>query len=220
MLKHSWLAWLVGVWLMNAAPVQADLILSVGDVELRPNMANQEIPVYGLFRNSTAASIATAGGLQLNVRIGDGTGAPGTAPVFEGARDGDSLRGISFEGTIWEGASVDTTPDPLPGFSQYASAGIGFVSNSNFRTFTAADQVVARLFIDTTGVESGIFAIVLDDANITPSYFLSASDDVLSDSTYFQNGSFHVNAVPEPGALWALAMSSLVGIFSRRRCQS
>ncbi len=216
MLKHAWILVLVGCSLVNAPLLRADLILSVGDVVLRPNTANQEIPVFARFLDAPTSSIATVGGLQMYVRLGDGSGIRGTQPVFQGLDSEDNSLGVSFDGTVWDGGEAKTIVRPIwEGFGQYAGAFVVFNTRGDSRLLTTSDQLVAKLRVDTTGVTSGTFAVQLDDGVNDPSHFFSDSGDKLLGATRLQNGSFTV-AVPESGAVWALVMSSAVGIFGRR----
>ncbi len=201
----------------TASTSRADLILSIGDIDLQPNLANQTVSVFARFSSSVAAPIPTVGGLQLNVRLGSGTGTPGTAPVFQGAAAGTSLGGISFDGTLWDGSAVDISRDPLTGFAQYASAGISFVSNSDLRTLGSADQLVAKLIIDTSGVNSGTFVVDLNDGDLGPSYFQSIADERLTSSTFASNGLIRIVAVPEPCSLVLTVLSAICLSLSRRR---
>jgi len=206
----------------------ADFILTAGNSVLQANQANQAIPIFATFQSSVAHSIATTGGIQLNVRLGDGSGSPGT-PVFQGANVQNSQLGISFAGTIWDGNTVDISGsapvdlNPLVNggaadiATQYGSMGISFVSNADFRTLTSSPQQIASLIIDTTGVNSGTYAITLDDIVLGKTYFQSATDVDLTANTFVINGTFSIAAVPEPSTVLLIGCASVVAMMLRRR---
>ena len=224
MLYPTRFPFIIVIAMLFNSPSRGDFVINAGDHVLQANTANQTIPIFAFFTSSAAHSVTSTGGLQFNVRLGDGAGVAGSAPVFQGASvpAAGTQTGIQFAGTIWDGAQVDiagTAPVDLGGGTvadQFGSMGISFITNSNFRALDAGPQLVAKLIIDTTGVSSGTFAITLDGAELGKTYFQSATDVNLANNTIINNGRFIVS-VPEPSTLVMIGCASLAGMAIRRR---
>jgi len=225
MLYPTRFPFIIVIAMLFNSPSRGDFVINAGDHVLQANTANQTIPIFAFFTSSAAHSVTSTGGLQFNVRLGDGAGVAGSAPVFQGASvpAAGTQTGIQFAGTIWDGlAAVDivgTAPVDLGNgvvAGQFGSMGISFITNSNFRVLSAGPQLVAKLVIDTTGVSSGTFAITLDGAELGKTYFQSATDVNLAGNTFVNNGRFIVS-VPEPSTLALICCATLTGMAIRRR---
>ena len=209
------------MFLVLGGIAEGDFVFSFGSTSIQPNMANQQVQLYASFTPG-ASSATMIGGLQLNVRIGDGSGTAGSAPVFQGSSILNSQQGVSFAGTIWDGASTDLIGQaPVDGFPQYASIGISFTNNTDFRTLTNSPQLVARLFLDTTNVFAGNVGITLNDQTLGQSYFQSKSDvPLLSETIVSTNANLTINAVPEPSSSILVSCTLAACFWLRRRSPS
>ncbi len=98
-----------------------------------------------------------------------------------------------------------------PPASQFVSAGNNSATLSldftNPQLFPAANTLLGRMFIDTTGVAIGTYSIQVT----------SFATQVASSST---NGSFTITAVPEPGSLCLVGIASLWALHKRRKSQT
>jgi PEP-CTERM motif len=97
-----------------------------------------------------------------------------------------------------------------PPISQFVSAGNNSATLSldftNPQLFPAADAVLARMFIDTTGLGIGTYNILVT----------SIATQVASSSV---NGTFTITAVPEPSSLILIGVATLLS-FGRRKVSS
>lgn len=161
--------------------VSAGVVLKVGSGTFAPNSGIQAIDVL-------VSSDASDNTLFL---IADFQLAAGVFPVAAGTFGQPGMVGF---GNIQD-----------PPASQFVSAGNNSATLSldftNAQPIPAADTLIARMFIDTTGVAIGTYAIQVT----------SLSTQVGGSSV---NGSFTISPVPEPSSL---SLLGIAGLFALRR---
>lgn len=153
---------LLGAWLTVAAlagRLPAASTLDVGTHGLLPDTADQVIVLAAV----PGDPIDLVTGFNLRAQIGDGLG-DDSEPIFSG---------IDFlTDTIWSGRDVTTLGGPVESAPQFAQASV--VLNQSGES-VAADGVVARLLIDTTGFSEGTFPLLLEGTQIgQPSVFIGS----------------------------------------------
>ncbi|MCY2987716.1 MAG: Ig-like domain-containing protein, partial [Planctomycetota bacterium] len=121
-------------------------VIVVGEHVLAANRANQVVLLY-----VTGDALVT--GLNLRAQLGDGTG-PGVEPVFTG---------VDFAGGIWAAHPYTVTGGPVSGAAQFLQASVVF---NNAGDQVAANGLLVKLVIDTTGIQSGQFALSLAGTEI------------------------------------------------------
>lgn len=147
----------LGILLLLACPAQAHLLLICEVVELLPNTPNQKMRVYAMSSDPADPPIT---GMNLQVAIGDGDG-PLVEPVFQGER----MEGVSWEGTIWQAHNSAASGEaPVKDHTSYATLGMIFTERGKS---VRADGLVATLIVDTTGIDSGVFAVNIG-GNVEP----------------------------------------------------
>jgi hypothetical protein len=192
MRKWQW-GFILVVLLCAGTPTLATPVINVGSFQLQPNTNNQVITL-----SVTGADAVT--GFNLRAVLGDGSGA-GVEPKFSA---------ISFiTGTIWDAHPSTTTGGPIGGLTQDAQASVVFNTNGDN---VPATGTFVKLFIDTTGINSGTYALSLSGTEIgTPSKFIGTGGSEIT--TTVTNGTI---TVPEPASL-AVFGAGLPLLLRRRR---
>jgi hypothetical protein len=188
--------------------VRANDVINVPNVTLLPNTPNQLVTV-------TIIGTSQVAGEDFFAQIGDGgtfNNGVNTKPVFSNV---DILTG-----TIFAGRNTGATMDP--GGPESAHPLI-WVDGTTTNSGTVLDNgLLATLTIDTTGVSSGTYPLLLKGVatSLTPGGF---STRLLDGSAVpvpltINDGSITISDVPEPLALPALgALSCLFLSRGRRR---
>lgn len=164
-------------------PAIAQPTIVVGDHNLQPDTAGQEIKVFV----TGGQAIDT---LNLNVQIEDGLDGPTIQDV-------DAIEGTIFDANN-DGGQFDTLADPR----LFAATVL-----TEFGTAVPADGLLATIFIDTTGLDSGTFDLKLADTFNGDTDFGvdSGFAPIIAEVT---NG--RITIVPEPAtALLAMAAGGL-----------
>ena len=165
----------------------ADPSIVVGSHNLLPNTAGQPVQIR-------VENVPDVAGVKLNAQIEDGSGI-GT-PRFSGV---DLITGTIFTSNAdaWDNG---TTPGLLI-YSILTPPG----------TVSASAGLLATLYVDTTGFNSGTFVLSLGDTLNGATTFLSESGEV---PIIITNGTLTV--VPEPSGL-AILVTGLIPLLRRRR---
>jgi hypothetical protein len=197
---------LLALALPNA--VRANDVINVPNVTLLPNTPNQLVTV-------TVTGMSQVAGEDFFAQIGDGgtfNNGVNTRPVFSNV---DILTGTIFTGNN-TGATMD------PGGPESAHPLI-WVDGTTTNTGTVPDGgLLATLTIDTTGISSGTFPLLLSGvgSSLTPGGFSTRLLDgsAVPVALTINNGSITISDVPEPVALPALgAIACLFLPRGRRR---
>ena len=162
--------------------------INVGAHNVLPNTPNQPVQIY-------VSGVPAVAGLNLNAQIGDGW-AIGT-PVFSGV---NLTSGTLFASNNSGASDIGS----IPGLAMYS-----ILTNSG--SIPGGSGLLATLYVDTTGLDSGTFARSLGDTLNGPTTFLSESGEV---PIIITNGSLTV--VPEPTGLAILA-TCFIPLLRRRR---
>ena len=193
--------------LVFPAVVRANDVINVPNVTLLPNTPNQLVTV-------TITGTSQVAGEDFFAQIGDGgtfNNGVNTKPVFSNV---DILTG-----TIFTGNNTGATKDP--GGPESAHPLI-WVDGTTTNSGTVLDNgLLATLTIDTTGVSSGTYPLLLKGVatSLTPGGF---STRLLDGSAVpvpltINDGSITVSDVPEPLALPALGVLSCLLLSRGRR---
>lgn len=167
------------------------------------NVGSNTVP-----QNATSAQVnisVTGGdavtGFNLAAVLGNGTAA-GAEPTFTS---------VSFAGgTIWDAAANTVTGGPVAGAPQDAQASVVFNSAG---TSTAANGLLVKLFINTTGFAPGsTFPLRLGSNEIGNSTFIPSGTGGTVTPTIV-NGT--ITVVPEPAVAGVAGLASL-GLLARR----
>lgn len=175
---------LIAVGCLSQA-ASAALVLTVGTDTFAPNSGIRAIDVL-VRSNAADTSLFLTADFQLSAGV-----FPATAGVF------------GEVGMVGAGNIQD------PPASQFVSAGNNSATLSldftSAQLFPAADTLLARMFIDTTGLATGTYAIQVT----------AFASQVVGSSTV--NGSFTISNVPEPSALCLVGVASLYALRRRKR---
>lgn len=175
------------------ATTWASPIINVGSHDLLPNEANQIIQVY------VTGSDLVAG---FNLKAQIGTSATVTdQPVFQS---------ISFTGGMWDVHPNTTMGGPESGSEQYAAASVVF---NNISDSVAANGLVVTMRVNTTGFNSGNFALSFANTDYgQDSEFLAPDGSSVAAS--ITNGTIHIT--PEPATVALLGLGGLA-LLRRKR---
>ena len=215
-------ALIIAVVIISSADSRAGFILSVGsNITLLPDTQNQAVEVF-LTSNDVADPDLT--GMDVRAYLGNS---------YNGVLDGQEGKfqqgnAVVLTGTdyFWGASAISG----FPGVTDVAirEANVRLPDGTQRSVLNGAQGPVtvkvATLYIDTTQLFSGTYAISLNDP-----YTISASGTLTSTLTDltgarltpgFQNGSFTITAVPEPGSLLLTAGIALAGAALRFRKRS
>ncbi|MCA9217172.1 MAG: hypothetical protein KDB27_29085 [Planctomycetales bacterium] len=184
--------------LFIASASHSSIIVTVGDVQLQPNEANQAVPILVSSPDNTPAVAA----FNLVAQLGDGVG--GSAePKFSGAED--TLDGVDFlTGTIWPASSTTSGTGPVMDFPYFATASVAIEGGGT----TVADGILVTLFVDTTGFDSGTYDLLVSASQGNDSAFVLPGGSEFSPE--IRNGS--ITIVPEPTACGLFMVFVVVGL--------
>ena len=174
--------------LISPTLLLADATIVIGNNPLQPNTPNQPVQIY-------VSGVPAVAGLNLNAQIGDGW-AIGT-PVFSSVN--------LTSGTLF--SSNNSGPSDIgsiPGLAMYS-----ILTNSG--SISGGSGLLATLYVDTTGLNSGTFALSLGDTLNGATTFLTETGEAPITIT---EGTLTV--VPEPAGLAILA-TGLLPLVRRRR---
>jgi len=121
-------------------------VIIVGNHSLLPDTANQVISI-------TVAGTTAVTGMNVRAQIGDGTGSQ-AEPIFTD---------MDFTGGIWDAYPNTVTGGPVENAEQLLQASVVL---SNTGDEVAANGVVMKLVVDTTGFTEGEFDLRLSDTEI------------------------------------------------------
>jgi hypothetical protein len=175
--------------LVLSVSAHAALVINVGTIWLDPDLPNQE-------RALSVTGGDPVQGFNLRAQIGDGTG-PNPEPVFQS---------IDFTGGIWDGHAKSVGGGPVAGAPQYAQAWVALNTQNDT---TSANGVLVKLIIDTTGLHSGNFGLLLAGTDI------GEDSDFAPLSATITNGTLTI--LPEPATFGLLALGGIGCMFTRRR---
>ncbi|MFO1499943.1 MAG: hypothetical protein U1G07_16390 [Verrucomicrobiota bacterium] len=183
--------------LATALSAQAQFAINIGTVQVQPNQANQQIFI-------DVSNVSSAGALDFYVQIADGfPDVPGSTQNGPNITAVDIVTGTLFDGNN-DGGQVGS------GLGlQHQYRGVltqtGTVSGSGR---------LATVTIDTTGFNSGSWALRVGTVHNGPTQFYDTNFDPLPGN--ITDGTLAI--VPEPAA-YAMAMGILAfGFVSVRRC--
>ena len=132
------------------------ITIDVGDHNLLPDTPNQRIEIRA---SAEASDLVT--GFITQAQIGDGLGNV-VEPVFSD---------LDYSATLWETGRVAGLDDfeilggPITNAEMFVSGSIGF-DGSNPNTTLSADGLVVTLIIDTSGISSGVFDLILSEFEV------------------------------------------------------
>jgi len=174
---------------------QADPMISIGDVMLEPNRADQKWRVLVTNPGSDPPLIS---GMDFYVRIGSGEGLAG-APTISGV----DILGTAADPAIFFGSSPD---DIFWAETHPYWAGKSIDTSGE----VTAGGLLATVTFDTTGVASGEWPLTLKDPGDAPTSFGTIEPAVLA-------GRLVVGTVPEPTGGSMLAVAGVMLIWRRFR---
>ncbi len=153
--------------------------IDVGDHVLQPDAPDQiiDIRVDGDSRVT---------GLNLRAQIGDGPG----GPVFQAVEFSDGADGLAY---IWdEYPTTEIGQAPVPALPHVAQISVLFTNSGDD---VVADGLIARITVDTTGVDLGVFSLNLDDTVIerTTDFILTGAERL---EPTIINGTIRINSHP------------------------
>lgn len=192
---------------LGAAQPSRAATITVGNRTLLPNTADQKIQIFVTGNESIA-------GEDFYAQIGDGgtyNGGVNTKPVFQSV---DVLTGTIFgSNNTGSGAPANNPTHPLI-WVDGTSTGSGTVQ---------ASGLLATLTVDTSGVASGTFPLLLSGVaskfgGFTTDLTALVNSTVTPIPLTINNGSITV-AAPEPTSLGALAVTGLL-VLRRSRGRS
>ncbi|MCA9217171.1 MAG: PEP-CTERM sorting domain-containing protein [Planctomycetales bacterium] len=193
------------VCLFVASQANAGIEMFADSYVLAPDTAGQVIDIM----ISSMAGDPKIVGANFNAQIPSG-------PVFDGP--GGLLDAAQFSpGTIWTPSHHVSGFAPPTGFPEFVTVS---VTLDDLNQSVDASGVIARLVVDTTGLFSGTYDLLLKNDS---SPFVFASNVVLEGGVELEptltNGTITINAVPEPSPLLLLSVAGCLGgvcVFIRR----
>lgn len=199
---------------LASSPLHADLILRVEDTNLQANTPNQLVRIIGTYDGTLPA----IDGILLNVLIGLGGPDPMLGPL-PGNVDGPNITSINLKPVA--GALSAFTSSQLINLQLDQLIQVELLrADADARIMAPfTNQLVAELFVDTTGVEAGAYQVALDNGDLGIfSNFLGGAAGTLA--TTLNSGTLYV-AVPEPGNLLMLSIlgTAFVARFRSRKMQ-
>ena len=220
MLKRYGIA-AAAVGLSAAAGAQAAVITVPENIQLQPNTANQLVEIFV----TGEANDPQITGMNLYASIGDGTG-PGAEPVFRRTVGANTnAQGVNYDTTIFRAPQPGYDPEgtgqdqPFPSTVTFQTTAGQPIAESSIAFNESGQAIVAngkivRLFIDTTGINGGVFPLKLMDvdngAGSDTAFILSGGTELVPT---IDNGSIQV--VPEPAAFGLIGLAGLALV--RRR---
>lgn len=179
-------------------PTWGASVIVVGDHELQPNLAGQQVQIFVTGNDQVE-------GLNFNIQVGAG-----------GARilDLDILTG-----TIFASNNTGTSDPDGPGAGDLAPLWEGRTTTTSGGTVVASG-LLGTVTFDTTGLFGGTWGLSMSQTSNGPTDF--ADPDILldiTDGSIFIRGGSQGEDVPEPAttALLGLASVALAGYLRRRR---
>ena len=195
------------IMLASLSSVNAAIIVNVGDHQLQPDLAGQEISIEVTATDEDPKVV----GFNLVAQLGDGSGVG--SPIFDGMPD--SLEAVDFSGGIWDAYTATTSGTaPIGAAPQFAAASVTF-NESDISIMP--NGVLAKLKVDTTGIFEGEFDLRLAETLGNPSNFILPGGN--QEVPVVSNGKVMIAAVPEPSAA-ALLVASLAVLPFFRRCRN
>lgn len=156
-----------------AAPFACAAAIDAGMHTLAPNMAGQQVQIH--VTGGEAVS-----GIDFFVQVGDG------GPDVGGDDTGPKITQLDLAtGTIFAANHTDVFTDPAPARLLWGAA-----TTTNSGT-VPANGILATLTIDTTGITTGQFDLILNPPSTGPTAFADAG--VVTNLT---NGSLQIGAAP------------------------
>ncbi len=182
-----------------AGVLQGQIIIDVSEVYMAPNRANQAFDVF--IQNEGGPLEVT--GIGFNIQMADGGPEAGglidgpaimlvdviTDTIFESNNNGGSGSG-SIVPQVYERGTMTVPPEP-DGDESVVVIGTG-------------RWKIARVTLDTTGFDSGTYALTLNTLNSPTKFTMPDADDMIP---ILIEGS--VTVVPEPGG-WALGTGMML----------
>jgi hypothetical protein len=180
-----------------SATCAADIIVSVGAIELLPNQTNQQVPIA-----VTETGGETVQGLNFRLRVGDGTGGPDYAhpgPKITSVDliDGDTVFSLNHQ-------------DPT-NVKTYSYSWAGSVTTASGSV--TPDGVLALVTFDTTGVNAqsyaGPWSVYLMDRSGNKTDFAGITPTLVAGTVSI------TQTVPEAGTGVLLALAAGVAVVWR-----
>ena len=160
--------------------------INLGAIDLNPNEANQEILIEVTGGDPVA-------GINFFLEVGGGTSGPAITSVD------------LVNGTIFDGNTLGQSNNG-PVNTRQAAEGTLTLSGT-----VTADNTLARVVFDTTGITTGSFGLELDTTIGTTTFLDSGGGAIATSLT-----SGTINIVPEPASMAVLGIGSLA-LLTRRR---
>ena len=175
------------------------LVVSAGDVSLRPNMAGQAVQFF------VTGSDAVAG-LELDIQVGDGGSDLGGTNVGPTITSIDLITGTAFQ--VDSAAQADVVTFPRARQSTVDIAG-------SVTADAGTGGLIATVVFDTTGQTPGTYDLLLSGVagSFSTQFFAQNGDPI---QTTVTNGTVEITPVPEPASLGLLAVGGLT-LLRRRR---
>ncbi len=205
----------------------AGFIITIGsNVPLLAGTPNQAVDV---FLTSDSIFDPAIKGMNLSVYIGNDAshviaGDQGVFSGVPGSLDGVQLLGAGYFWNQGNGSSPGGA-GPVVNAPAVIQAGVNFNLGIPQSITANTSVLIATLRIDTTGINSGTYAITLDGSfdfiglgapsNIPTTELLDSLDAVIP-GVSFTNGSYKITAVPEPSTLIFFAIGVGTVAFCRR----
>jgi len=180
----------IGLFCTSEAFAVPVIDVNLDNYLLTPNQSGQVVQLY-----VSGGDMVT--GFNLRAQVGDGLGG-NPEPIFQAC---------DFTGGIWDTYPNTVTGGPVVGGEMFAQASVLF---SNAGDEVAADGLLVKLTIDTTGIFAGGYEMKLAGTDI------GADSDFLGTPASIANGSMQI--VPEPASLALIGLGGLLalGFHSRQ----
>lgn len=187
----------------------AEIFVDLGNHVLNPNQAGQMIDIR---LTRTGSEVITATNAFFGIQ---GTGELPSFNIVSNADDNGTIsEGAIFEGIGFVFDGLNTANNEIPPGSNPRDQTASFLLFDNdFANEVAADGILVRLEVDTTGVDAGNFTLV--DLNQDTTFFDLNDEEVAKAVT--SDGSIRIAAVPEPSSIFFVSVAfGLAGLRRRR----